>query len=578
MPTTIRQAYGLLTPPRQHEAVWIVLGLIVVAVAETAAMASLLPFLAILGNPDLVAPTQALGRLLAGFGIVEPSEALFALGIFACAMFIGTSILRALVEIRVRILAQMQRHELAMRILRRVLARPYLYFLDRNSKDLIKIVLGDIDRVVHFVLQPTMLLLSQITRFLAVFLLVFVLAPVVTLISAGVLGLFYVAAHRAFRNRMQMSSRKLSEADGERHRLISELLTNYKAMRLTGRETSFLEEFAEPSETVARQYVANQVLISLPRLFVETLAIGSAILAAVILISVNDGPSSNAFGEALPTLGLLAFAALRMLPALQAVFQSVWQIQLGASSVVAVAEELAENTELVEDYAEPLAMKAGLAAENLCFTYPKTEHPIISNLSFRLKAGQSLAILGPTGSGKSTLLDLILGLLEPTGGSISIDGEPLTPERVPSWHAAIAYVPQDGLLNDKTIASNIAYGVSADKIDWTRLASAFDLAQLGGVFSARRAGLETRVGEGGVLLSGGERQRVLIARAFYQRASVLILDEPTSAVDYETERKLIDVIRNLKDTKTVIVVTHRESLAKSCDIVLKLENHDNKNP
>ena len=307
----------------------------------------------------------------------------------------------------------------------------------------------------------------------------------------------------------------------------------------------------------------------------EALAIGGAILAAVILVSVNDGFSTNAFGRALPTLGLLAFAVLRMLPALQAVFQSVWQIQLGASSVAAVAAELSDDTELTEDRAAPLEMKAGLAADGLSFTYPKSGHPIINNLSFQLKAGQSLAILGPTGAGKSTLLDLILGLLEPTEGSILIDGEPLTAaRRIPAWHAAVAYVPQDGLLHDKTIASNIAYGESADKIDWMRLTSAFELAQLGGVFSARQTGLETRVGEGGVLLSGGERQRVLIARAFYQHASVLILDEPTSAVDYDMELKLIDVIHGLKGAKTLIVVTHRESLAKSCDMVLNLKNNN----
>jgi len=182
-------------------------------------------------------------------------------------------------------------------------------------------------------------------------------------------------------------------------------------------------------------------------------------------------------------------------------------------------------------------------------------------------------VIGPTGSGKSTFVDLLLGLYHPTAGEILIDGQPLTPTLVPSWWAAVGYVPQDIFLIDDTIARNIAFGQPDETIDHLRLREACGMAQiLDFIETELPNGFNTNVGERGIRLSGGQRQRIGLARALYQRPSLLILDEATSALDVATETKLLNALRSLSGKVTMIVAAHRLSAVANCEQVIDLGN------
>ena len=221
----------------------------------------------------------------------------------------------------------------------------------------------------------------------------------------------------------------------------------------------------------------------------------------------------------------------------------------------------------------PLPLIGSIRFDDVSFTYPDRNTPALEDIELVIPRGARVAIVGKTGSGKSTLVDLLMGLLEPSRGSITVDDVPLNSQTRRSWQRSVAHVPQSIFLADASIARNIAIGGRADPLDMDRIAEAARLAQLDEVLAGLPAGLETRVGERGVSLSGGQRQRLGLARAIYKDAPVLILDEATNALDHETELAVLKTLDDLRTRgRTIIMISHRESAVRDCDMLIRIEH------
>jgi ABC-type multidrug transport system fused ATPase/permease subunit len=266
-----------------------------------------------------------------------------------------------------------------------------------------------------------------------------------------------------------------------------------------------------------------------------------------------------------------------LLPALNQILYLTNSVQFGHGAIEFVEGEL----DTFGPYASPIDATGALEEaphrlerevrlDEVWFRYPTRDDPAIRGLSFEIVAGESFGIIGKTGSGKSTLLDVILGVLEPDNGQVSIDGVPLA-ERRDQWQRSIGYVPQDVYLVDDTLRANVALGWYSDDVDEERVLEAIRLAELDDVVANLPDGLDTRVGERGVRLSGGQRQRVGLARALYTRPSVLVLDEATSNLDQVTERQIVETLTELRGGLTMIVVTHRIASVRNCDRILYLD-------
>ena len=207
----------------------------------------------------------------------------------------------------------------------------------------------------------------------------------------------------------------------------------------------------------------------------------------------------------------------------------------------------------------------------MSFRYETAQANALSEVSLRVKRGEAVGLVGPSGSGKSTLVDVLLGLMVPSSGVISVDGINAQ-DRIRWWQDQIGYVPQSIFLTDDTLRKNVAFGIPNSAINDVAVDAAIRAAQLEEFVKTLPLGLETFVGERGVRLSGGQRQRIGIARALYHNPDVLVLDEATSSLDTETEHGVMQAVQALQGEKTVIIVAHRLSTVEYCDRLYRLES------
>jgi ATP-binding cassette subfamily C protein CydCD len=210
----------------------------------------------------------------------------------------------------------------------------------------------------------------------------------------------------------------------------------------------------------------------------------------------------------------------------------------------------------------------GIRIAGLEVTYPGRRLPALHDVDLTVEPGETVALVGPSGCGKSTLLAVLLGLLEPSAGTVRCGGVPLDQLDLGAWRTRIGWVPQKPHLFARTVAENVRLG-RADASD-DDVAAALDAAGLTEVVTRLPAGAATRLGEGGAGLSAGERQRVALARAFVRDASLLLLDEPTAGLDNETEAEVLAAVRRMTAGRTALLVAHRPALAALADRVIEL--------
>jgi ABC-type multidrug transport system fused ATPase/permease subunit len=470
--------------------------------------------------------------------------------------------------------AEMRTHYLASVVLERYLSQPYVYFLNKHSADLGLRVLSDVVQIVTGVLLPLLQLVSQLLLAVLLLGLLFAVNPRLSLMVFLGLGGIYVLIYRGVRTRLSNIGVLKAAANARQFRALSEASGAIKEIKLLHLERTFLDRFKAPNLQIARA-VADQAALSLaPNYLMETVAFGGILIVVLVMLATGRNLSN-----VLPLVGLYGYAILRIKPALQTVYGSVSQIRANEPILDRVCDEFQAFRVLrsTDDDAGP-QVEAKLAAmecielRNINFRYPGATDDLFANLNLRIDAGSSVAFVGMTGSGKSTLVDIILGLLVPDGGALYVDGLEITDSNRRRWQASVSYVPQHIYLADDTVLRNIGFGVETSEIDLAdvkRAASAANIDEF--VLSELPEGYATRIGERGVRLSGGQRQRVGVARALYRDANVLVLDEATSALDTITEAALLRAIGESQRRKTVIMVAHRITTIRDCDMIFLLD-------
>jgi ABC-type multidrug transport system fused ATPase/permease subunit len=566
---TGRRAWALVEPRARNRFRLVAVYGIVIAGLDTLALVLVYALISLLSKQEVKGLAKSvIGTLHLG-AYDRYREALVLLGITS-GLFVARSVLSVLglwLTIGAANAAQ-------VRVISRVLighARaPQLLRLEQNSSQTLRTIMNAVDQVVTGVVASSVSLLANAAVAVAVALGLALSSPLVAAATTVYFAFISLLWVRVVRGGLTRRGRLVQELSEERYRLVMQGLAAAKELQLRGRALFYAQGAVARTRGInAALRVANVANGSL-RYMLET----SLVLGAVLVVGVAGLASGR--DAVLPAVGLVMAGAFRLLPALNQILYLTNSVQFGHGAIGFVERELATfgaygspaDAAVVE--VAPHRLQKEVRLEDVWFRYPTREAPALRGVSLEIRAGESLGIIGKTGSGKSTLLDVVLGILEPTSGTVLIDGTPLL-QRLNEWQRSIGYVPQDVYLVDDTLRANVALGWYSDEIDEDRVLEAIRMAELTEVVAGLPDGLDTRLGERGMRLSGGQRQRVGVARALYTSPSVLVLDEATSNLDQATERQIVDTLTGLRGGLTMIVVTHRIASVKNCDRVIHLD-------
>jgi ATP-binding cassette, subfamily B, bacterial PglK len=456
---------------------------------------------------------------------------------------------------------------LARRMLEGYLALPYAIHLRRNSAEIVRNVSDSVDRVFERVMWPTLGIATETLVVAGIVAVLMWTAPWPTVFAVGSLFGLLTLLLKLTRRRVGRWGREERTLKKEALESLQQALGGLKEIRVMGHEKFFFERFSRLQERLARVICLYETLAAAPRLIVETVFVFGMLLV-LVLVTAQAGAA-----EAMPVLGLCAYGGFRIVPSLNRMLMAWTSIRFGAAAVDHLYDDLRLFEGCVDDTSagDGLVFDDCIALERVRYVYDGAASAALDDVSLTIRRGESIGIVGATGAGKSTLIHVILGLLKPTQGRVSVDGRDLF-AGVGAWRRIIGYVPQDIYLFDDTLRHNIALGLKDDDIDAKKLTAAIRMAQLESFVATLPLGLDTVVGERGVRLSGGERQRVAIARALYPEPEVLVFDEATSALDNRTENDLAHALDALQGGRTLVVIAHRMSTVRRCRRLVFLHN------
>jgi len=568
----LKKLIDLLTPPERKRAGKLVGMILVMAFADMLGVASILPFMAVLANPELVQTNAVLNTAFTisrHIGIHTPEQFLFALGVLVFVLLVISLAFKALTTYAQTRFALMREYSIGKRLVEGYLHQPYSWFLNRHSADLGKTILSEVQTVINNGMTPLMTLMAQSTVTLALLILLIIVDPLLALSVGVVLGLAYAGIFAIMSSWLKRLGQARIKANQERFTAVSEAFGAAKEVKVGGLEQAYIQRFATPAEIYAKGQATAQVISQLPRFALEAIAFGGMLLVMLYLMT-----KSSSFAAAVPIIALYAFSGYRLMPALQQVYKAFTLLRFAGPALDALHQDLMglQAADVQHGHIKPLPLTQAITLEQVSYRYPNAPQPAVRGIDLTIPAHSTVGFVGATGSGKTTTVDVILGLLEPQEGHLSVDGQPITAANRRQWQRTIGYVPQNIYLADDSVSANIAFGVNAKDIDQEAVERAAKIANLHEfVVNDLPQGYATTVGERGVRLSGGQRQRIGIARALYHNPQVLILDEATSALDNLTEQAVMEAVNNLGHDITIILIAHRLSTVRQCDQIYLLE-------
>ena len=556
---TIYQFFDIITNVHQTKSLICLLGImILVAILEVCGIGCILPVIHVVlskENPYLIVGGIRIGAELILFG---------TLGIF----LLKNSLMVLIAFFQTRLLQKI-RHLIGLRLFHTYLSMPYLLYLDKHPSRLIILCFGEANVFASSYAPALCLLVSEIFIVCTIFSMLAIVSPVVTFMGGGLLICITYIFSRMNKKILRNIGEVQHNSSVAIFKHVKEALESLKETRLFGSEKYFLGQFEAESLQFSKASNRVYVIQNSPKMLFETLMVLFLVLG--ILLSKHFGIER---GVLLTSMTFFGAAMLRIMPSFNRITNSVTTMRATAIAIDAIHTELgcAYHSVIRPTSKTPnLIFKDQLTVSNLSFTYPRKDKETLSDVSFEIKKGMHVGIVGKSGAGKTTLIDILLGIIEPQGGDIQMDGTSIF-NAFDQWRHLVGYVPQMMTMIDSSIKCNIAFGISEEDIDSQRLAEVIKQVQLNSFIEGLPQGIETVIGDRGIRISGGQRQRIAIARALYQNPEILIFDEATSSLDLETEHLITQELFRIGKDKTLIVIAHRLSTIMQCDVVILIED------
>jgi ATP-binding cassette subfamily B protein len=543
---------------------------VIVSFFEMLSLGAVIPFLGVLANPQSVFDSRYLEIPISYLGITEPSQLVLPITFLFVLLTILSAGFRLIALWMLTRISQQAGADLSIKIYRNTLFQDYAVHVARNSSEVINGIIVKTNTVTKGVITPTLSLISTLIMMIGIVAVLLLVNIFVTLTAFFSFGLLYLLVMHLTRKNLSTNSARIASKSDLMVKTLQEGLEGIREVLLNSNQLFYVKLYRDADLIMRQATWRNEMIYSSPRFIME--ASGIAIVALFAYFATLQFGGINEF---LPILGVFVLGAQKLLPAIQKAYASYSRIKGAAYSLEDVIDLLDQPLPKYANFSAnlPIPFTQSIELKNLSFRYSHQSPWVLKNLNFKIPKGSVVGIIGSTGCGKSTIIDLIMGLLPLTNGELTVDGVPIDNENKREWQANISCVPQDIYLSDGTIKENIAFGLPKEQINFSKVKIAAQKAQIAELIESWDDQFETMVGERGMRLSGGQRQRIGVARALYSESNVLILDEATSALDNETELAVMNSINTFNKDITVIIIAHRLTTLKKCDMILELGNN-----
>lgn len=572
--SSLIKIFSILTKEQKKYCIGLAIAMLIGGTIEAVGIGAILPLIYIMGDPNWLEQHKNVEKLLEGIGITTHSHFVVLCALCLILMYIMKNIYLAW-QSRMQINFVMKGQIIfAGELFKTYLARPYIFHVNHNTAILTRNVSSGATTAFAGVLIPALQLVTEVVAVFIIWVMLVIVDAFTAIVVAGFLAIILWLLIKTFRKKIVEQGIIQNKYAGEMGRWINQGLGSIKETKVLEKEAYFAHEYIKGYTQFGEANRKFSLLNQMPRLLIETVVVTALLLLIIIKICQGYNPM-----DIVPLLGVLALAAFRLMPSANRIINITNTIKFQIAFFDYMYGELCEIRDRLESgkadllLAEPsekIPFSKELLVDHLVFKYPEGQHEVLQDVSFSVPKGCFVGVVGPSGAGKTTFVDILLGLLTPTAGKITVDGVDIQ-TNIRGWQANLSYVPQSIYLIDGTIKENIALGVAPEDFDEELLNRVLKMAELYEFVEELPKGVDTMVGERGVKLSGGQRQRIGIARALYYKPEVLVLDEATSALDNETEKSITDTILKLKGQITIIAIAHRVSTLEACDFKVKFE-------
>ena len=493
------------------------------------------------------------------------------LGTASVVMLVGRTLISILFTRRILYFFSRRGADTTEKLVQRLLSKPLLYVQARTIQETLFAVTTGVYMIYMQVLATYMVLFADIAL-LMIMAIGLVVADIGTAIGTiTIFGLVSTILFRQLHSKASILGASSTKLNIESNEKIVEALSSFRESVVRGRQSFYAKEIGSRRKLLAEAAAEISFLPYISKYVIESSIILGAIGLTGVVLLLKDA------SHAVATMVIFLTSGARIAPALLRVQQSLIQIRGGIGMVeptLTLIKELSLDSRTVEIESGIVTNHDGFVPElvlkDVSFSYPGSVNTAVKNVNLTIPSGSVVAVIGASGAGKTTLIDLVLGILTPDSGSVSISGQ--SPQNaIKIWPGSIAYVPQDIALISGSVRENISLGYDPMYGSDELVSSSIKFANLSEFVEGLPSGLETQVGEKGNRLSGGQRQRLGIARAMFTNPSLLVLDEATSALDSESESAIAGALGELRGRATVIIIAHRLATLRSADLVVYLE-------
>lgn len=574
---TVKQLVYILDSKQRKKAIAVFFSMIMTSLLELLGVSTIYPFLQAITSPELVKGKKYISWIYLFYPELSSQTLLIYMGVLIMAVFIIKNLVAlSFIFFQNKFATEFQRDE-ATEMLDSYMKRPYQFFVNTNSSELLRGIDSDTNNAYTILLYLFQVMGEMVTvLFLGIFLIKtdwFIAIGSLTIVLLCSLGIIL-----GIKNKMKKAGNDFRRAAKARNQYCYQAINGIKEITVLDRRELFVSHYKSAAQKSAKAALTNAFYSAAPDRILEGICIAGVM--GIICIRVIIGIDNDEF---IPTIGTFAMGAFKILPSLSKISTRINGIVFNRPGLQSCYENIAnarridserrklecsgENNSLINNY--PIHFQNELVVSSISWRYQNKSEDVLHNLSLAISKGESVAFIGTSGSGKTTLADVIMGLLRPQEGKVEVDGIDIF--SIPhQWSKIIGYVPQTVYLIDDTIRANVAFGLHKEMVSDEKVWEALEQAQLKSFVEELQNGLDTIVGERGIKFSGGQRQRIAIARALYENPDILVLDEATSALDNETETAVMESIDALHGQKTLIIVAHRLTTIKNCDVIYEI--------